>query len=185
MITLVDSILASNPLHSTVISDLCLKERNKYKRRVFKKHFADLLRKLSTVKFSNDLLEIYFFFNIEPASRVRFTRKGKPYIDADYKIFKETFANYLRELLGEQILFSANDPLKITIREFYSLPKSYKINRLGTYKTTKPDLDNTEKCFKDLLTDSGLIKDDSQICFCEKVKLYGLTDFTAVTIEKL
>lgn len=47
--------------------------------------------------------------------------------------------------------------------------------------TKKPDLDNLEKFYKDAMT--GMVyRDDSQVCYVEKVKLYSPTPRTIIDI---
>lgn len=101
-------------------------------------------------------------FKIEPvsASRPRVTQHGTFYAEP-YNQFKKDMDVLL---MGKRVLYA--EPLKLDVTFFCTIPKSYSKKRRdemdGTFKATKPDLDNFEKALYDAMN-GVMYVDDSQI----------------------
>ena len=69
-------------------------------------------------------------------------------------------------------------PLKLSVSwRFYSLKHPE-----GSWRSTKPDLDNLQKLLKDVMTDLGFWKDDSQVCI-EQVEKMWSEKYPGIVIE--
>lgn len=56
---------------------------------------------------------------------------------------------------------------------------------VGSWKTTRPDLDNLNKLLWDVLTETGFFSDDSQIVNFEALKIYGEEPKIKIEIEEI
>lgn len=70
-------------------------------------------------------------------------------------------------------------PVAVTLHFALTRPKSSKRHQ----PTTKPDLDKLVRAVLDGITDSGIWKDDSQVCQLTAAKTYGPTPGVQVRIE--
>ena len=105
-----------------------------------------------------------FTLNINPptvtAQERRVTiRNGRPrfYEGSKLKAARNLFLLALAEHRPEEPL---EGPVALTVEWRFGT----KSHREGSYRITRPDLDNLEKLLKDCMTMAGFWKDDSQVC---------------------
>ena len=87
-----------------------------------------------------------------------------------------------KEIVRQELLILPNKPffatekLEITIHACFTIPKSYSAKKRdlldGTYRNKKPDNDNVEKFYFDLMT-GILYEDDRQIVINHTYKFYS------------
>ena len=78
-------------------------------------------------------------------------------------------------------------PTEAEIYLFFPWPKSIskKQKEKHSWKTTKPDLDNSEKAILDCLTEEGFIKDDSIICSKKSQKFFSDEPKVLIVLRKI
>ena len=108
--------------------------------------------------------EIILEMEVPPAPRPRVLRSGITYYPKKYREFKSTGASLLRKAWNGETLTGA---IRIEIVFLIKKPKSKirkatKNDRLPCYKS-RGDIDNRIKSLFDILQDSGVIRNDSQI----------------------
>lgn len=100
-------------------------------------------------------------------------KKGWIYTDPDLKRISNEFQMMLapfKEEFGDESL----SPLKLSILFTYE-------GNYAKFKTTKPDLDNMEKCFIDAMQKIGFFKNDAQIV--EKHTRKGFNTYCGIGFE--
>lgn len=78
-------------------------------------------------------------------------------------------------------------PTHIEIEFHFPWPASTSDRKKQTteYKTTRPDLDNSEKTILDTLTREGFLKDDSFICSKTSKKYHSKTPHIVIFLKKI
>ena len=108
-----------------------------------------------------------------PQKRPRFRRMGNFVSTYDPS---STEKNGLKLLVQSQTNKQIAPPIKMELFAYMPIPKSFskkkKAELLGSYHVKKPDLDNIEKFYMDLM--SGICyHDDAEICVKSAVKIYS------------
>lgn len=108
--------------------------------------------------------EIAFKLKIKPPTATA-QQKGEAIVNGHIHHYKKKNVRQAESVLMYALLPyvpkepMVNVPIKLTcIWNFYS-----KSHKPGTWKITRPDGDNLNKMLKDVMTDMGFWKDDSQI----------------------
>lgn len=103
----------------------------------------------------------------------RLNKKGWIYTDPEMKRISNQFQVMLvpfKKEFGDESL----SPLKLSISFVYE-------GNYAKFKTTKPDLDNLEKCFIDAMQKIGFFKNDAQIV--EKNSKKGYNTYCGIGFE--
>lgn len=107
--------------------------------------------------------------------------KNKPviYQPAKLKAAKSLFKASLAKFVPDKPYTGA---IRLTVKWLFPKGKSHAD---GEYKITRPDTDNLQKMFKDVMTELHFWKDDAQVCseLCEK--FYAEITGIFVVIEEL
>lgn len=102
---------------------------------------------------------------------IRYLRNGRPFIQHYTKQNVETAATLFNLQLRQ---YKPSKPLQGPVKLFVILFFDVKIKKLwGTYKDTRPDLDNFIKLLNDQMTKCGYWSDDSQIAELHIKKRYA------------
>lgn len=83
--------------------------------------------------------------------------KPVPYETAELKAAREKLEAHLAPHRPEAPL---QGPVRLIVKWCFPITGAH---RDGEYKTTKPDTDNLQKLFKDIMTKLGFWKDDAQV----------------------
>ena len=115
----------------------------------------------------------------QPKQRPRVTIKGTytPQATVDYE---RLMGWKFREVYKGQPLTT---PIKMTIRQFYKLPKKTKY-KPGDWHTQRPDKSNVTKAIEDGLNGIAFA-DDSQVCFTVDTKQWATEGYVIVEIEEV
>lgn len=110
-------------------------------------------------------------------------RNGKPfrYEPENLKTARSSLKAHLAKHKPEKP-FSANIPLELHV--IWCFPTSHS-DRIGKYKTTKPDTDNLDKLLKDCMTQVGFWNDDAQVCREVIEKFWGSPTGIYIRVEEL
>lgn len=73
-------------------------------------------------------------------------------------------------------------PVSLSVTWYYP---SYRSNLIGSYKTTRPDLDNTLKILCDALMSAGFLVDDAQIVNLSAKKCWGDPSGISISINSI
>jgi hypothetical protein len=106
------------------------------------------------------------------------------YEKSEIKQWTNTFAALIR---GKKPAEPWDCPVHIEIRFYFPWPEStsQKKKESAAWKTTRPDLDNSEKTILDTLTKEGFLKDDSFICSKSSFKWYHPEPRIEIILKKL
>ncbi|MDE8064064.1 RusA family crossover junction endodeoxyribonuclease [Erysipelothrix rhusiopathiae] len=106
---------------------------------------------------------------------------GKPvfYEPPKLKAARSKLMGYLYEFAPEA---SINGPIRLKVVWLY---KETLRHKRGSYKPTKPDLDNMQKLLLDCMTDLGFWNDDAQIASMLVEKMYDKVPGIYIKIEEL
>jgi len=121
---------------------------------------------------------LVFKIKIKPQSKqsVRYS-KNKFYTDPIKKAYVNALKQELRRQFTNQLI---DKPIALSV-SFVFAHRNKKL--WGTYKTTRPDLDNLLKPLKDALSET-VIKDDSLICRYGNIeKKYGEFDLIEIRLD--
>ncbi|MEG0327760.1 MAG: RusA family crossover junction endodeoxyribonuclease [Erysipelothrix sp.] len=90
------------------------------------------------------------------------------------------------KLMGHLYEFAPETPMSgpVRLRVMWLYEETQKYER-GTYKVTKPDLDNVQKLLLDCMTDLGFWKDDAQVSSMLVEKMYDKVPGIYIKIEEL
>lgn len=89
---------------------------------------------------------------------------------------------YAMALLPHKIREPITEPVKLTLWFGFDVKER---SKWGTYKTSRPDLDNYSKALIDVMVKSGFFTDDSLIADLHLIKTYAETAFIWAEIETL
>lgn len=128
------------------------------------------------------MTEIDFTVPIQPIGkgRPRFsTISGHPvaYTPARTKEAEKVFRLYARRAMGNQYPFDRKIPLRVSVKAFFEVPKSYSKERRERclsgqeFPTKKPDADNIEKFVLDGMNET-IFWDDVQVIDLHITKAY-------------
>ena len=119
--------------------------------------------------------EIKMFLRIEPPSTTfqkkgwKVTKSGRPY-QYDKPETKEVRAKLAAHMAAFRPEAPLKGPIDMSVRYFYMETENHPS---GTFKTTKPDLDNLNKLLGDTLQEQRFIKDDKDVCHLDILKIYS------------
>lgn len=119
--------------------------------------------------------EIKMFLRIEPPSTTfqnkgwKVTKSGRPF-QYERPETREVRAKLAAHMAAFRPEVPLKGPIDMSVRYFYTETKSHPS---GTFKTTKPDLDNLNKLLGDTLQEQKIIEDDKDICHLEMLKMYS------------
>ena len=131
-----------------------------------------------------------FFLDIEPPT-VTAQQKGVKIIRSGGKMrplfYEKDEVKKAREQL--RIALTPHKPkepiegaVELCVTWFF---KTKNKKRDGTFRTTRPDTDNIQKLFKDVMTEVGFWKDDSQVCIEAVMKRWALSPGISVTVMEV
>lgn len=121
-----------------------------------------------------------------PKGRPRFARSGHTYTPQKTKDYEKLVKYHILAQKGK----STDKPVKVTIRIFKSIPKSWsKIKKEDAIKgkvvpAVKPDLDNYVKSILDA-SNGLLFDDDKQVIEISAVKTYAKMPYAELTVEEV
>lgn len=134
------------------------------------------------------------FFEDVPQAKARHRsgiRGGKTFIYDPQKAHMDKIRIMVGSKLKAQgVLKPLQGPVELGVRCWYPFPKSWPKNRIkeviknGSLKTSKPDADNIQKFYADILTGIAY-KDDSQIARFWIEKLYSHKPGVELTINSI
>ena len=112
------------------------------------------------------------------------TRKKVPYID-HYRIPEvQALRNQMKYMMKKYRPEQPSDkPIRLTVIFYFDIKRPKKI--WGTYKTTRPDVENFYKEIADVMTELGFWKDDSLIVDLRLVKYYAEQATIYIKVEEL
>lgn len=115
------------------------------------------------------------------AQQKRFnSRTGHFYKDAKLSVLEQTFAYALRPHRPKT---PSEQPIRLNLRFVFSISSPKRL--WGTWKVTKPDVDNYAKAFIDQMVKTGFFTDDSIIVDLRIRKTYGEKASVFVQWEEL
>lgn len=109
----------------------------------------------------------------------RFTRNGRTYKP---KPVKDAEALFIRELTPFVPKEPIVNPICLTVRWYFPIRGKH---RDREWKTTRPDLDNLMKLFKDCMTHLGYWKDDSYVVIEHAEKRYAADPGIEVEVKEI
>lgn len=106
------------------------------------------------------------------------------YAKSEIKVWTAMFADAIREYKPKE---PWDCPVHLEIGFYFPWPESasQKKKSSTTWKTTRPDLDNSEKTILDTLTAEGFVVDDSVICSKASYKMHSNEPKIAIFLKKL
>lgn len=136
---------------------------------------------------SNIILELTIKRKPYPSPRPRTNFKGWVYLPNEYKKEKEAITKLIKDNYKGNVEKGA---LSMTIHFGMPIPKSMPKKRIrliesliDVWHTKKPDMDNLEKTYKDCM-ENVVYKNDSQICYCAKKKIYATEPYVYIKLER-
>lgn len=126
---------------------------------------------------------VLFFENQIPtvtAQQKRFSFKTKHTYEP--KRLADTRKLFMQLLEKEKPEFKLVGPVRLEI-EFHYATKEKK--KLGKYKTTRPDLDNTVKLLQDCMTRTEFWDDDNQVVILHLVKKWDSEPYIKVRVTEV
>ena len=95
---------------------------------------------------------------------------------------KDARAKLTAALLPHRPAFALTGPLHLQTAWLFQADEKHPA---GTWKTSKPDTDNLQKMFKDIMTDLGFWTDDALVCLESVSKSYDDVPGIFVQIKQL
>ena len=132
----------------------------------------------------NQMIE--FFMNIIPPETTHQQKKvsvvnGKPhfYEPSDLKVARSKLMGHLSKHVPKEKLVG---PVQMIVKWCFPIVNGH---QNGEYKTTKPDLDNSQKLLQDCLTDLGFWKDDCYVASLVAEKFWADVPGIYICIKEL
>lgn len=129
-------------------------------------------------------MSIEIFINVEPPT-VTSQQKGvnfrakRFYKTDEVKRAEDLFRTGLH---GQQPKTPCEGPVKLTVVWMYGIKGDH---HNGEPKTSRPDLDNTQKILQDVMTEMGFWKDDSQVVALSSSKSWSTTPGIYIRVEQV
>ena len=124
------------------------------------------------------------FAKQRPRFSRRSRRSGRAFTPSETVSFERTVG----VIASEHFQVPITGPVRLKIAAVFQPPKSWSKKKaaehLNRSHTQKPDLDNIAKAIKDGLNRIAFA-DDSQVAACDLVKVWGPSEHTIVTVERL
>jgi len=112
------------------------------------------------------------------------TKKTVPYIDHYIRPEVQYLSNQFKYMMKKyRPEHPSEKPIRLTIVFCFDIKRPKKL--WGTYKTTRPDIENFYKQIADLMTDLGFWKDDSQIVDLRLTKYYAEQATIHILMEEI
>jgi Holliday junction resolvase RusA-like endonuclease len=130
---------------------------------------------------------IEFFMPMNPPTKTHQEKRATKCADGKIRFYEDETLKAVRiKLTNNLAKFKPNrkavGPVRLIVKWCYPLKGKHND---GDYKTSKPDLDNTQKLLQDCMTAVGFWKDDAQVASLICEKFWAVVPGIYIRIEEL